>query len=143
MNRAKLRSRLSSAATNRGDRRILSCEISCCDGRSSGRALDRDVDRIEDRGGRTISSIANDNHALNSWQLELRFVLRKVRVEFGDNIILVARQKSRFHVQATARRLHTENSRGRNFSLALQAKNFFHRVDAVAETQQLFDIAAV
>jgi hypothetical protein len=45
-------------------------------------------------------------------------------------------------MQSASRGLYSKNSWGRNFSLALQTKDFVYRVDAVAQTQQAFDIAA-
>jgi hypothetical protein len=45
-------------------------------------------------------------------------------------------------MQATACGLYPKKSRRRNFSLALQTKDIFNRGDAIARTQQTFDIAA-
>ena len=46
-------------------------------------------------------------------------------------------------MKTTALRSYAENSRRRNFSFALPAKNLFDRSDAFGQAQQLLNIGAI
>ena len=72
----------------------------------------------------------------------MRVVAWEVGVEFRNKIVSVARQQPGFNMQSTACGLYSKNSRRRNFSLTLQTKDIFYRVDAIAQTQQTVDVAA-
>src|SRR6266850_7925702 len=115
MSRTKLCPTLLSTTADRGDTGILSGKIFCRDCGSGCGAFDRDVDGVENRQRKTIVRIADNDQALNGWEIRPRSVVGKVRVEFGDNVILVMRQETGFDVQAAAAcPFHAENSRHRH-----------------------------
>src|SRR4029434_2194919 len=101
MNRTKLCPTLLSTTANRGDTGILSGKIFCRNCGSGCSAFNRDVDGVENRQRKTIVRIADKDQALNGWQIRPRSVVGKVRVQFGDNVILVAGQQAGFDVQTS------------------------------------------
>ena len=97
----------------------------CCNGSRSRSALS--VISIESRtaSNRPLSASYKNDDALDCWQPKTGVVLRKVRVQFGDDVIFRAAQACSLHVKTTALRSYAENSRRAEFFLRPAGEKLF------------------
>src|SRR6185436_15270499 len=100
------------------------------------RALQRDLDRIEDGQRPAVVAIGEDDDALDRGQTVLARVAGKVAVRLDGDVGTPEIEHARLDVKAAARHVESQR-RGRGVALGAGAERVLDDADAVAEIEQL------
>ena len=138
----ELNASLCAAAPDGRDLRLRSSEIMCGDCRSGSRALDGDLDRVEQRNRRAGRCVEQKDRALDGRQTARRAVVREIAVDLEGGITGTDRQAPGLDMKAAAVGRDMHRRRKDRAAFGVHAKCRCDGVNVLAERHQRREVPA-